>query len=168
MVSEKLTNHLIVRNMSEIKLLSQCSVDERQAAFELYLTSFEYYDASYDEEEQRSLIDRLSQADWFDGLVCFESGQGCGFCFFTNCYSSFDAKMALRIEEIYVRADLRNQGIGTRLVEALTRHAEKHDISRISLSTESCYEEAMNFYKRMGFLPQKGLVTLLKMIEPAS
>lgn len=166
MVSEKLTNDLTVRNMSEIKLLSQCSVDERQAAFELYLNSFEYYDASYDEEEQRNLIDRLSQADWFDGLVCFESGEGRGFCFFTKCYSSFDAKMALRIEEIYVRADLRNQGIGTRLLETLTQHAERNDISRISLSTESRYRKAMNFYKGHGFLPRKGFVTLLKMIEP--
>lgn len=154
--------------MSEIKFLSQCSFDERQAAFELYLTSFEYYDASYDEEEQRILIDRLSQADWFDGLVCFESGEGRGFCFFTKCYSSFDAKMALRIEEVYVRADFRNQGIGTRLVEALTRHAEKHDISRISLSTESRYREVMDFYKGLGFLPRKGFVTFYKMIEPAS
>jgi|TARA_B110000967_G_scaffold144746_1_gene148122 GNAT superfamily N-acetyltransferase len=139
--------------MPEIKYLSQCTPDQAQAAYQFYLTSFDYYEVEYDEAKQRALIDTLIQADWFDALIYFDADTPRGFCFFVNTYSSLKASMCLRIEEMFVNAKFHNQGIGTQLLQRLIEHSQQNEISKIYLDAETRGKGSIDFYKRLGFEP---------------
>lgn len=58
---------------------------------------------------------------------------------------------ALRVERMSVRADLRGQGIGRRMLDALLDHARVRQCPLIVLETTSTWADAVRFYARYGF-----------------
>lgn len=58
---------------------------------------------------------------------------------------------ALRVVRMSVRADLRRQGIGRRVLDALLDHARQQGCPLIVLETTSTWTDAVRFYERYGF-----------------
>lgn len=58
---------------------------------------------------------------------------------------------ALRVERMSVRADLRGQGIGRRVLDALLDYAREQEWRLIVLETTSTWTDAVRFYTRYGF-----------------
>ena len=58
---------------------------------------------------------------------------------------------ALRVERMSVRADLRGQGIGRRMLDALLDAAHTRQCALIVLETTSSWSDAVRFYARYGF-----------------
>ena len=58
---------------------------------------------------------------------------------------------ALRVVRMSVRADLRGQGIGRRMLDALLDVARERECGLIVLETTSTWTDAVRFYQRYGF-----------------
>jgi putative acetyltransferase len=62
-----------------------------------------------------------------------------------------DGVEALRVVRMSVRADLRGQGIGRRMLDALVERARQQACSLLVLETTSTWTDAVRFYTRYGF-----------------
>lgn len=58
---------------------------------------------------------------------------------------------ALRVVRMSVRADLRGQGIGRRMLDALLDYAREQGCTLVVLETTSTWTDAVRFYRRNGF-----------------
>lgn len=59
--------------------------------------------------------------------------------------------LALRVVRMSVRADLRGQGIGRRVLDALLEYARDQRCRLLVLETTSTWTDAVRFYARNGF-----------------
>ncbi len=64
------------------------------------------------------------------------------------------------IRHVAVQRDLRSKGIGTKLLAAVRKFADEHEISRIELDTWAFNTDANAFFKRNGFKPAKERLSL--------
>lgn len=55
------------------------------------------------------------------------------------------------LEDMVVLEELRNEGVGSGLLEAALKRAKEEDCFRITLLTDSDNEKAHRFYERSGF-----------------
>ncbi|MBM4402471.1 MAG: GNAT family N-acetyltransferase, partial [Candidatus Cloacimonetes bacterium] len=60
------------------------------------------------------------------------------------------------IEELFVKRELRNRGIGGSLIEAIIKRFERLKVKVVFVTTEKENEEAINLYKKLGFKLCKG------------
>ena len=57
------------------------------------------------------------------------------------------------LEDLYVRDEARNQGLGAALMEASIERARARGCARIELDTQERYHDARRLYERFGFTP---------------
>jgi putative acetyltransferase len=62
-----------------------------------------------------------------------------------------EGKGALRVVRMSVRTDLRRNGIGRRILDALLEQARRIGCDHIVLETTSTWTDAVRFYRRYGF-----------------
>ena len=92
---------------------------------------------------------RLLARDNFE--VVLAGDQPAGLAIITFRPSIWDAGPAALLEELYVRAGLRNQGIGHELVlEAMSR-ARHHGSETFEINVDEGDLDAIRFYERHGF-----------------
>ncbi|MBC8233103.1 GNAT family N-acetyltransferase, partial [bacterium] len=61
------------------------------------------------------------------------------------------SEQVAEIVRMSVTADIRRQGIGTKILERLCHEARRLGFQRIILETTSTWHEVIEFYKRFGF-----------------
>jgi GNAT superfamily N-acetyltransferase len=66
---------------------------------------------------------------------------------------SFQGAWRAQVEGVRVRADVRNQRIGTRLMEWVIERARERNCKLIQLTTNKVRVDAQRFYQRLGFTP---------------
>lgn len=135
----------------QIKDLIDCTPEELNGVYETYHLSFEYYGLPFDEAKQRTLIDSLMKAPWFHGLVHLADGAVTSFLFYIDSYSSIQASAKIRIEEIFVKEDKRNSGIGKKLIKKIKDNARASGVAVIELNTEANNPDMLRFYVGAGF-----------------
>jgi GNAT superfamily N-acetyltransferase len=65
--------------------------------------------------------------------------------------SRFSDERALEVSGVVVRSGHRGKGVGRALVQEAARFAEKHDVGWLELKTFVPNEEAMVFWRALGF-----------------
>ncbi len=55
------------------------------------------------------------------------------------------------LESVHVRADRRDCGIGTRLIDAAEKLARERNCYRVQLTSRNVRDDAHRFYRRLGF-----------------
>lgn len=66
------------------------------------------------------------------------------------------------IDDLCVDENCRGQGIGQAIYKEILRYAKMRQASQVTLNVWCCNENAMGFYKKLGFQPQKiGMEILL-------
>ncbi|WP_184399923.1 GNAT family N-acetyltransferase [Rhizobium sp. BK650] len=60
---------------------------------------------------------------------------------------------AMIIEAVQTRADLRGQGIGSRMIEFAIAEAKSHGVRLVQLTSNAVRKNAHRFYERLGFKP---------------
>lgn len=72
--------------------------------------------------------------------------------FFSN-YSTFLGRSGIYLEDLYVRPELRGQGIGTRLLAEVAKRAVERGCQRLEWAVLDWNEPSIQFYKSLGAKP---------------
>lgn len=88
-------------------------------------------------------------------LLAEEEDRAVGYALFFHTYSTFRAKPALYLEDLFVVPDHRGRGHGKALLVALARLAAERDCARLEWSVLNWNEPAINFYRGLGAKPME-------------
>jgi GNAT superfamily N-acetyltransferase len=83
-------------------------------------------------------------------LAFTDTGTPAGFALYFFNYSTFLAKPGLYLEDLFVRPELRGQGLGKALLLHLARLANQRGCGRMEWSVLDWNQPAIDFYRSLG------------------
>ena len=118
----------------------------------------------YDEEQLKEIIKDDTKPIF---VYVDEKGSvlGHAFCIFmqTKEHRILTDIKTLYIDDICVDENARGQHVGTKLFEYVSEFAKENEFYNITLNVWECNPTALEFYKKMGLVPQKyGMEMILK------
>lgn len=87
-------------------------------------------------------------------LLAFHGQEPAGFALYFPTYSTFLAKPGIYLEDLFVRPELRNLGIGSRLLRELAKIAGGRKSGRLEWSVLNWNKNAIRLYRKLGARPQ--------------
>jgi len=88
------------------------------------------------------------------GLICLHGDQPVGFAVYFFNYSTWQGRHGLYLEDLYVTPEARGLGAGTALLRRLAQIAVEKDCGRFEWSVLDWNLPSIEFYARLGALPQ--------------
>lgn len=73
-----------------------------------------------------------------------------GYALFFKNYSTFLGKAGIYLEDLFVKPDFRNKGIGKALLNKIISIAKERDYGRVEWAVLDWNLPAIDFYKKMG------------------
>lgn len=112
----------------------------------------EYEGADYDPAEkcQRLEAELFSENPRLHCRVIEQAGRVGGYFTFTFDFSTWDARLFLHLDCLYLEPNVRGLGIGKVIFKQLEQIARQHECINIQWQTPSSNEAAIRFYDRMG------------------
>ena len=77
-------------------------------------------------------------------------GKLAGYAIYFFTFSSFIGRAGIWLEDVYVRPDFRQQGLGRGLIEAVARVGVERNCGRYEWTALDWNETALNFYDKLG------------------
>ncbi len=87
---------------------------------------------------------------WAEAALAELSGQAVGFALFFPTYSTFLTQPGIYLEDLFVLAEYRGQGIGRALLTYVAKLAVARNCGRLEWSVLDWNQSAIAFYQRMG------------------
>ncbi len=120
-----------------------------------------------DVEGRAARIERLREAllgetPLLETLILEMDGRVAGFCTFHTSFSTYRGQPGLFLEDLYVRADHRKQGLGERLMTALAKIARRRSCHRIVWNVPEDDEPVQRFYRGLGARELKEATMILQ------
>jgi ribosomal protein S18 acetylase RimI-like enzyme len=128
------------------------TLEDRPQLIELIKGYFDFYHTSFPGEARlHSLLDELARdAGLGTQLVAGDNGALIGFATLYACFDTLAADRILIMNDLYVAADFRNQGVGSALLHACLAYATAHGYARLDWVTAEDNRGAQRFYDRHG------------------
>lgn len=101
--------------------------------------------------EKLRLVDSLNEHPTSIVLLARVDNVFCGLLIAFENFSTFTVKPMINIHDLIVLPELRNSGIGHKLLDSIIEIAEKRGCSRITLEVRNDNINAQYLYKKMGF-----------------
>ena len=86
-------------------------------------------------------------------VIAEEDNIPIGFALFFHNFSTFLGKSGIYLEDLYVKPNMRNKGIGKKLLKYLANLALERDCGRLEWSCLDWNEPSIAFYKERGAIP---------------
>lgn len=83
-------------------------------------------------------------------IVEDEAGEAVGYAIFYTTFSTFECRSGIWLEDLYVRPEKRQGGIGLRIMEHLAGLALERGHVRLEWVALDWNEPALNFYDKLG------------------
>ena len=83
-------------------------------------------------------------------LIAESAGKPAGFALFFHNFSTFLGKPGLYLEDLYVKPELRGQGVGRKLLAHLAKLAVSRGCGRFEWAVLDWNEPAIRFYQSLG------------------
>ena len=77
-------------------------------------------------------------------------GQLAGYAIYFFSFSSFLGRAGIWLEDVYVRPEFRQRGLGRRLIEAVAQIGVERNCGRFEWTALDWNETALNFYDKLG------------------
>ena len=115
--------------------------------------------------EYERLADRVhaSEADLRDALfgarpaaeviIAYADDEPVGFALYFQSFSTFVGRPGLYLEDLFVKPEWRNQGLGRKLLARLARTAVERNYGRMEWSVLNWNEMALRVYRAAGARP---------------
>lgn len=97
----------------------------------------------------------------FRAILAERQGQACGFALFYPDYSSLRGRSGVMLQDLYVRPELRGDGVGRRLLACVMIDARDWQASFLTLMVNRANTKARAFYARHGFAERGDYETLI-------
>jgi GNAT superfamily N-acetyltransferase len=78
------------------------------------------------------------------------SGREVGFALYGFRYASFTGQPSLWLDDLYVEAAMRSQGVGSALMKQLMQVAQAHDCTHLAWTADDRNTRGLKFYHRLG------------------
>ncbi len=112
-----------------------------------------YEKSEYDSSGKRGkLFRQLFEISDLQCLVVENKKELIGYATFIKQFSTWDADHYIYLDCLYLKEELRGQGIGTKLMELVKAYAEKEGCFQVQWQTPDFNRNAIKFYKKMGAL----------------
>lgn len=93
---------------------------------------------------------------WADLLVAELDGMMVGYAILWRLFRGVNGRRALELDHLYVAADHRGKGVGSRLVQAVIDHAHALGCGHVGVGTTPANTRAQAFYRDHGFQQTPG------------
>ena len=116
----------------------------------IYLKSeFDGCPESVEATPEKLEVDLFGEKSLAFVLLAEIDGYPVGFATYHFIYSTFLAKTGIWLDDLYVKAEYRNQKIGEGLIQHLYKIAQEKDCARIDWTVAKSNERGIKFYQRM-------------------
>ena len=88
-----------------------------------------------------------------EALIVEISGQTAGYAIFFTTFSTFTGRSGIYLEDIYIRAEWRNQGLGKALLQRVAQITVQRSGARLEWSVLDWNKPAIEFYRSLGAQP---------------
>jgi len=137
------------------------------AVLDMMRTYYQSEGLPFDSDKSRAavqeLMDNKSRGELV--LIC-GGGMPVGYYCLTYGFSLEHHGRDCFLDEIFVRASCQNQGIGTRVLNAITDHLRSQDFRALHLVVRTTNRKAVEFYVRNGFVEQGTLFMTRNLAPP--
>ena len=99
--------------------------------------------------------------------IGFEDSQAAGYLIAVYVFSVEFMGIVAEFDELFVQAESRGSGIGTKLIQTAERECQQIGCTYVSLQVSRENESARRFYYRNGFQDRSGYELLEKMVADA-
>lgn len=86
-------------------------------------------------------------------LIAEFDGSVVGYALFFKNFSTFLGKPGIYLEDLYVKPEMRGQGIGKALLDRIISTAKQRNYGRVEWSVLDWNEPAIDFYLKIGAKP---------------
>ena len=114
------------------------------------LANFEHLDPPSEEGRARLISDATSADRPFHAFLAMVDDMSVGYVTFFFTYSTFLARRALFLEDIFVLEQYRGRGIGTKLFQFCAEEAKRKGCGRMEWTALDWNEPAHRFYEGLG------------------
>ncbi len=114
------------------------------------LARYERLTADFKSTPARLAAHGFGRRRYFDALLCFDGRRPIGVALYYFTYSSFAARPALYLEDVFVVPEARRRGAGRALLAELARIAKKRRCARLEWAVLDWNAPAIRFYERLG------------------
>jgi len=92
------------------------------------------------------------------GLLALQGTLTLGAALYSPVFSTVRGAAGVHVSDLWVRADMRGQGFGARLLAQVARQSALHWQARwLKLAVYDHSAESQRFYRRLGFEPTTGM-----------
>lgn len=100
---------------------------------------------------EEKLLGAMFEKDSFvEGLVADANGQIVAYAIFYPNFASFRGQRGFYLEDIYIDAEYRGQGIGDAMLKEIARIAKSRNFERIDFQVLTWNTPAIKFYEKHG------------------
>ena len=102
-------------------------------------------------ERMVNSVERMqNEKDWLNGFVAVDDmGRICGYATWFFAYYTWYGK-SMYMDDLYVRPELRGNGIGTKLINSVIDKAKETNCRKLRWQVSGWNETAIDFYKNIG------------------
>ncbi len=107
------------------------------------------------EHEVEATADSLQQAFFgtqpsAGALLARAEGEAAGYAIYFSTFSSFVGRAGIWLDDLYVRPQFRQRGLGRRLIAAVAKIGAERNCGRFEWLALDWNERALNFYRGLG------------------
>jgi GNAT superfamily N-acetyltransferase len=114
------------------------------------LAQFEHLENETIVTEDDMLRDGFGPKPKFRALIAEWDGQTAGYALFFEFYSTFQGRAGIFLEDIFVRPQYRQKGIGTELLARVAKTAWEEDYFCLRWEVLDWNKPAIDFYQKLG------------------
>jgi len=136
-------------------VIRETSTEDIPLIFNLIRELADYEKLSYSVTADEELLKKnLFGKNRYAYVVIAEyEGEAVGQALYFYNFSTFKGKPGIYLEDLFVRPEFRNKGIGKALLNYLIELAKEQDCGRVEWVVLDWNESAINFYKSLGAEP---------------
>ncbi len=144
-----------MKRINDKLIIRKTSRDDIPLIFSLISELAEYEKLSHSVTADENLLEKnlFGENKYAYVVIAEYEGVPVGQALYFYNFSTFKGKPGIYLEDLYVRPEYRNKGIGKALLNYLIELAREQDCGRVEWVVLDWNEPAINFYKSLGAEP---------------